>query len=161
VLLLAALPPAPAGGRETRSAAPAGPAAVKVIGITDGDTIEVLDRGRSLKVRLYGIDCPELSQSFGRRARMFASDLAFGRQVTLRTKGRDAYRRTLAEVILPDGRSLNSEMVGAGLAWVYRRYTDDPALLASEKEARKRGLGLWADPDPVPPWDFRRKRKGG
>ena len=70
-------------------------------------------------------------------------------------RGRDDYDRELAEVFLPDGRSLNRELVAAGFAWWFRRHSTDRGLEALEREARAARRGLWADPNPVPPWAFR------
>ncbi len=89
----------------------------KVVGITDGDTIRVMHNGRAERIRLWGIDCPESRQPFGTRARQFTSDLAFGKVVTVLVRDVDRYGRTVGEVLLPNGRSLNHELVMAGLAW--------------------------------------------
>jgi micrococcal nuclease len=125
----------------------------RVIGITDGDTIRVLRIGRPEVIRLRGIDAPERGQAYGERARQFAVALAFGKVVAVEAAGRDRHNRLLAEVRLPDGRSLNRELVRAGLAWWFRRYSRDPVLAALEAEARAARRGLWADPRPVSPWD--------
>jgi endonuclease YncB( thermonuclease family) len=111
--------------------------------------------GVGVEVRLDGIDCPELAQAFGRKAKSFTSDLAFGKTVRLVEKGKDRYGRVLAEVFLPDGRSLNRQLLSAGLAWWYRTYSTDRSLADLERAARTAHRGLWADPEPVPPWDFR------
>jgi len=135
-----------------------------VVRIRDGDSFVVRVGGAGVEVRLDGIDCPELAQAFGRKARRFTSEQAFGKDVRLIVKGRDKYDRELAEVFLPDGRSLNRELVAAGFAWWYRHYSTDRSLEALEQTARAARRGLWADPDPVPPWDFResdRRRPGG
>jgi micrococcal nuclease len=129
----------------------------KVVGIADGDTIEVMHTGRAERVRLYGIDCPELHQAFGSRAKQFTSGLAFGKNVGVQLRDVDQYGRTVGEVILPDGKSLNRELVRAGLAWWYRQFArGDRELERLEAEARRDKRGLWADKDPVPPWNFRR-----
>lgn len=127
--------------------------------VRDGDSIVVLRDGLGIEVRLDGVDCPELAQTFGKRAKRQTSELAFGRQVRLSGKGKDKYGRELAEVLLPDGRSLNRELVAAGFAWWYRKYSTDRGLEALELEARTARRGLWADPDPVPPWDFRAREQ--
>jgi endonuclease YncB( thermonuclease family) len=129
----------------------------RVVRIRDGDSIVVLRGGVGVEVRLDGIDSPELAQAFGRKAKKLTSDLAFGKTVRLAGKGRDRYGRELAEVFLPDGRSLNRELVAAGYAWWYRKYSTDGILEVLEREARGSRRGLWADPDPTPPWDFRAK----
>lgn len=127
----------------------------KVIGIKDGDTIELLLGGRPVTVRLNGIDCPEKHQAYGQRAKQFTSDKCFGKTVSLRSSGTDRYGRTLGEIILPDGKSLNRELLRNGYAWWYRQYSSDQSLAALEQQARSQRLGLWQDPNPIPPWDFR------
>lgn len=132
----------------------------KVVAVKDGDTLEVMKEGAAVRVRLYGIDCPEKGQAFGERAKQFASGLAFGKAVKVIEKNRDRYGRTVGEVILEDGRSLNRELVRAGLAWWYRQYAKkDAELEALEREAREAKAGLWADADPVPPWNWRRGKR--
>jgi len=111
--------------------------------------------GVGIEVRLDGVDCPELAQAFGRKAKSFTSDLAFGKTVRLVGRGKDRYERELAEVFLPDGRSLNRELVSAGYAWWFRKYSSDRSLEELEQAARLSRRGLWADSDPVPPWEFR------
>ena len=83
----------------------------RVVGVTDGDTIIVLRDLATVKIRLNGIDCPERDQPFGSRAKLFTSETAFGRTVTVKPKSRDRYGRVVAEVVLPDGRVLNRELV--------------------------------------------------
>lgn len=132
----------------------------KVVGIHDGDTISVMRKGQAARVRLDGIDCPELGQAYGRRARERVSELTFGRTVTVRTPGVDRFGRVLGQVILPGGRNLNRELVKEGLAWWYRRYAPRSAALAVlEEQARERRLGLWAEKEPEPPWLFRKRRR--
>jgi endonuclease YncB( thermonuclease family) len=93
----------------------------KVVAIADGDTIKVMHNGVAGWARLWGIDCPESKQPFGTRAKQFTGDSAFGKEVSVRVRDVDRYKRTVAEVILPDGRNLNRELVRAGLAWRYQR----------------------------------------
>ncbi len=83
----------------------------------------------------------------------------FGKAVTVQVMDRDRYGRTVGEVLLPDGRSLNHELVRVGLAWMYRRYTNDQSLSDLEEEARVARRGLWADRNPIPPWEWRIARK--
>ncbi len=129
-----------------------------VVGVADGDTISVLRDHRAVTVRLAGIDAPEKAQAFGQRAKQFAASLAFGKTVTVHVIGRDRYLRLLGEVALPDGRSLNQELVRAGFAWWFRKYSHDQWLAHLEAEAREGRRGLWADPAPEPPWDYRSRR---
>jgi endonuclease YncB( thermonuclease family) len=129
-----------------------------VVGVTDGDTITVLRNHRHEALRLHGIDAPEKGQAFGERAKQFTSSLVFGKNVAVRVRGRDRYGRTLADVFLPDGRNLNQEVVRSGYAWWYRRYSADQRLAVLEAEARATHRGLWADPNPQPPWEWRKGR---
>jgi len=155
---VAVSPRARGGAKATTIPRPAArPAASEntLVRVRDGDSIVVMRGGVGTEVRLDGIDCPELAQAFGRKAKRFTSDLAFGKTVRLVGKGKDRYDRELAEVFLPDGRSLNRELVAVGFAWWYRRYSTDRSLETLEQRARKERRGLWADPNPVPPWDFR------
>jgi len=131
--------------------------------VFDGDSLVLASgEGERTEVRLFGIDAPERTQPFSAKARSFTSGLALGREARLARRGTDAYGRTLAEVFLPDGRSLNREIVGAGLAWWYRRYApEERELAALEAQARAARRGLWSDPAPVPPWDFRAASRQG
>lgn len=133
----------------------------RVQAVIDGDSLEVRRGGEVLSLRLYGIDCPEWGQPHGPDAARFTAALVAGRTVTVRGLGVDDYGRLVAEVQLPDGRSLNRELVRAGHAWWYRRYADDAELERWESEARGAGRGLWQDPDPVPPWRWRRAHPHG
>ena len=129
----------------------------RVVGVADGDTISVMHAGRAVRVRLHGIDAPEKGQAFSNRAKQFVSDLVFGKEVNIRDRGLDRYGRTIGEVFLLDGRNVNHEIVRAGLAWWFRRYApNDSELEKLEAEARKARRGLWADRDPMPPWEWRR-----
>ena len=88
----------------------------KVVRVSDGDTITVMHNGKGERIRLHGIDCPEKRQAFGKRAKQFTSKLVFGKTVTVQVMDRDRYGRTVGEVLLPAGRSLNRELVRAGFA---------------------------------------------
>jgi micrococcal nuclease len=131
-----------------------------VVAITDGDTITVLQDGIPERVRLHRIDCPERKQAFYGEAKRYAAELAFGTSVVVRIKGHDRWKRPIGEVILPHGRVLNHELVRAGFAWWFRKYAiGDTTLQSLEDEARTAKRGLWADPNPVSPWDFRTKSR--
>ena len=135
----------------------------KVVGVIDGDTLDILRDGtNSVRVRLSGIDCPEKKQAFGQRAKQFTSELSFGKMVTVKEKDQDRYGRTLGEIILEDGRSLNHELVRAGWAWWYKQYAPkDAAIAALEEQARAAKVGLWIDAAPDSPWDYRKNQKQG
>jgi micrococcal nuclease len=117
--------------------------AAKVVGVSDGDTLTVLRDQSQVRIRLYGIDCPETGQDFGSRAKQFTSELAFGKIVTVVPRATDGYGRVVADVVLPDGRVLNEELVKAGLAWWYRKYARNIGTLSQlEAEAREAKRGL-------------------
>ncbi len=128
----------------------------RVVKVSDGDTIQVMHEGKAEKVRLAGIDCPESKQPFGQAAKRFVLDIAAQKTVTVLVETTDRYGRTVGEVILPDGRNLNQELVRVGYAWWYRKYSSDSTLGELEEEARAARIGLWVDLAPVPPWDWRR-----
>ena len=88
-----------------------------VVSVLDGDTLEVFHHDRSERIRLHGIDCPEKGQAFGNRAKEAASALVFGKEVMLHTRGKDKYKRTVADVLLPDGTNLNQRLVQDGWCW--------------------------------------------
>jgi len=131
----------------------------KVVKVSDGDTIQVMRSGKIVKVRLAEIDCPEKKQAFGKVATKFTRKMIAGARVTVAIKDIDRYGRTVGEVFLSDGRSLNRELLKAGLAWWYQRYSNDTSLGALEDTARTSKIGLWQDKNPIPPWEFRRMKR--
>ncbi len=138
------------------------PFAGRVVGVKDGDTIEILEGRVGRVVRLWGIDCPERGQPYGARAKQTTSDLCHGKVVDVEPKAVDRWGRVVARVRLPGGRDLSSEIVRAGMAWWFVRYAPrDDALARLEREARDARRGLWSDPHPVPPWVFRRNARRG
>lgn len=130
----------------------------KVVGISDGDTIVVMYQNKEIKLRLHGIDCPEMHQDFGRAAKKFTSDQAFGKVADIEALGKDRYGRTVALVTI-GGTPLNESLLINGLAWVYTKYYKEGDWYSLEEQARKNKVGLWADPKPVPPWEFRKSRR--
>ena len=131
-----------------------------VVSILDGDTIEVLNGHHAERIRLSGIDCPEKGQAFGTRAKQAASELVYGKEVTLQTHGKDRYGRTLADVLLTDGTNVNHALVKDGWCWWYRKYAPGDTMLEGlENEAREERKGLWADPQPMPPWEWRKRSR--
>ena len=131
----------------------------RVVSVADGDTLTLLvDNHDQVKVRLAEIDAPEKAQPFGQRSKQSLSNLCFGRDATLETTDTDRYGRTVAKVYC-GGVYANAEQVRSGMAWAYRKYLHDQSLLATESEAREAMRGLWADSDPVPPWEFRKAKR--
>lgn len=134
----------------------------KVIGVSDGDTITVLcgEEGKeSLKVRLEGIDAPESSQAFGAKSKDALKELVAGKVVDLRKTGVDKYGRSLAFVIV-DGVDVNAKLIEDGWAWHYKKYNSDKHFAELEENARADGRGLWHDESPLPPWEFRARKRG-
>ena len=138
-----------------------------MIGVIDGDTIDILTaRFETLRVRLSGIDAPELGQAFGRNAKAALSSLAFTRQVTIEWHKRDRYGRHVGKVTL-EGRDIALEMLTLGMSWHYRqsdsgqRAADRGRYQDAENRARVARRGLWADAAPVPPWEYRARHSHG
>lgn len=127
-----------------------------VIGVTDGDTMRVrCGDDKPAVVRLWGIDAPELGQPFGRASKRSLSDLCADAPARVTPVAQDRYGRTVARVQC-GGQDASGHQVDTGLAWAYRRYSLDAALLSAEQSARDRRAGLWADPGAIPPWEHRR-----
>jgi len=137
----------------------------KVIHVADGDTITVLDDTNTQhKIRLAGIDAPEKRQAFGQRSQESLSDLVFSKSVAVETDKRDKYGREVVKVLV-GGVDANLVQVQRGMAWHYKAYEREQSVIDrkvyadAENEAKAARRGLWADADPVPPSDFRRRQK--
>jgi endonuclease YncB( thermonuclease family) len=127
----------------------------RVVSVHDGDTVTALDEANAQhRIRLAAIDAPESGQPFGTVARDRLASLAKGRTVTVRSRGNDRYGRLLADVSI-GGDDLARRLLVEGLAWHYSRFDDRQEMAAAEVEARTARRGLWADPKPVPPWEWR------
>ena len=134
----------------------------QVIAIKDGDTIEILYDGKPMTIRLAHIDCPEIKkgQPFGKAAKQYTSDLCFGQTVTVINERKfDRYKRLIAVVINEKGENINKELVKAGLAWHFKKYSKDDSYADLETVARQNKVGLWADDNPTPPWNWRKPKK--
>ena len=107
---------------------------------------------------LNGIDAPEKKQAFGAKSKARLGELVAGKDVMVEWKEKDTYGRTLGKVT-QNGVDVNLQMVKEGLAWYYRKYSKSAELSRAEAEAKAGKKGLWADPNPVPPWDFRKLEK--
>ena len=131
----------------------------KVVSVTDGDTITVLDSSNTQhKIRIYGVDCPESHQDYGQKAKQFTSDLVFGKTVEIKIMDTDRYGRTVGIVNI-DSKSLNAELITNGMAWFYGQYCKEsfcPQWNQYQEEAKNRKIGLWSMQNPIPPWEFRR-----
>lgn len=130
----------------------------KVIRVLDGDTIEVLQDKKPVRVRLANIDAPEKKQPFGRWSTNQLKAILAGQSVTVSYTQTDRYGRILGRVITANGTEANRQQVLKGAAWVYDRYNTDNSLPALQREAQTQKRGLWADNQPVPPWEWRHKK---
>lgn len=132
-----------------------------VVGVSDGDTVKVLSSDQhEMKCRLWGIDAPEgQGQSFGQKSKQSLSDLIYRRSVEVQVVAQDRYGRSVCRISL-NGRDINKEQIAAGMAWMYRQYTSDPLYAQAESSARAKQLGLWAEANPTPPWEFRKAGRG-
>ncbi len=128
-----------------------------VISVKDGDTIEILYNDEPLTIRLADIDCPEKKQPFGTAAKKFTSEKCFNRTVVIENNGKyDRYGRLIGTVINDLGENVNKELVMAGLAWHFKKYSTDSVFAQLEIEARENKIGLWSEPGPIPPWEWRK-----
>ncbi|MDB5811300.1 MAG: nuclease [Betaproteobacteria bacterium] len=148
----------------------------QVVGVHDGDTITVLDVSKTqYKIRLAGIDAPELKQAFGSRSKQNLSDLVYHKQVTVEWIKRDRYGRIIGKVLfIPEScispaclekTDANYQQVAAGMAWHYKKYEREQSLedrqryAAAESQARAAKRGLWAEENPMPPWERRHSKQ--
>ena len=128
--------------------------------ITDGDTFKLLTTDSILhRVRIANIDCPEKKQPYSQRAKQFTSQAIYGKTVCLDVQSKDRYGRLIATVHYQDTLVLNEELLKHGYAWHFLKYSKDSILQALENRARIQRKGLWQDPHPIPPWEWRSNKK--
>ncbi len=133
---------------------------VKVVSITDGDTFRGLTKdNEEIKFRIYGIDAPEKHQAFGTKSTQYFADLIFGKTVGIKLDKIDFFGRPVVWVYTPDGKDVSAEMLKAGMAWHFKKYDKSKEYASLENNARLKRAGLWADKDPIAPWEFRKKKK--
>lgn len=147
-------------GDQNETSLPAGHTSGRVVRLADGDTFTLLTEGnKQVKVRLYGIDAPERQQDFGNAARNKMQELTTGHTIRIEVKDTDRYGRSIAIARNDEGKNLNEEMLRSGLAWHYKAYDKNSQWSRLEKTARDKKLGLWAQPNPTPPWDWRKQKR--
>lgn len=135
-----------------------------VVAVLDGDTIDIVQAGQKTRIRIRGIDAPEKTQAFGNGARHYLASMVLNRQVRVLSDETDRYGRTLGVVYI-DGRDVGAQMIAAGFAWHFKRYeasqplSERAAYAAAELKARTAETGLWSDPAPVAPWNFRKAKR--
>lgn len=131
--------------------------------VHDGDTITLQSEATTKKIRLAGIDAPELKQPYGIESRDALRQDILNQQVTVDTSKTDKYGRSVGKVLI-NNEDINLKQVRRGLAWVYTDYikelsADDQGLYkASEKAANDEHIGLWQDEQPVAPWTYRKQK---
>jgi len=137
----------------------------RVVGVSDGDTVTVLDGAEARhKIRLAGIDAPESKQAFGQASKKFLSGLVFNRDVILDCGKTDRYKRLVC-VVMADGQDANLAQVKAGMAWWYRQYQWEQTSQqraeyeVAETTARNGRVGLWQDSHPFSPWEWRKAKR--
>ena len=144
----------------TQSAAPRGTAANthqwKVVAVYDGDTVTCIDENnQQQKIRLAEIDAPEAKQDFGQVSRQALASMVFGKTITVVDDGKDRYGRWIGH-LYADGVDVNRQMVATGMAWHYAAYSKDQSLAALQAQAQAQKLGIWSQPNPIPPSEFRK-----
>lgn len=131
----------------------------KVIKVKDGDTIVIIDTTNTQHtIRIADIDCPEKGQPFGTKAKNFTSDEIFGKIVTIESKGIDRFGRTIG-FVLYNNKNLSFELLKSGLAWHYKYYSKNKEMAKIEVVAKKNKIGLWIDPNPINPYNWRRNKR--
>ena len=130
----------------------------RVMSVADGDSFSLMKNRTEVKVRLYGIDCPERKQPFNKKAGKFTRTMLQKGKIELTKVDLDRYGRTVAWVFV-DSLNLNEELVRRGLAWHYKHHSKDTSLARLEKNARLNKTGLWSDPHPIAPWEFRKQKR--
>lgn len=127
----------------------------RVFAVIDGDTLDLRHDGRTERVRLRGIDCPELKQPYGPQAKRAVAAMVTGVTVVVKPYGKDKRGVTIADLVLDGGRSVSRTLLQEGLAWRVPSPTSDPELEAAEADAQYSKRGLWSDSNPVAPWAYR------
>ena len=133
----------------------------KVVSVTDGDTITLWTGKLNIKVRLQGIDAPEMGQDFGKASKKILSDKIFNKEVIVYTQEKpDRYGRYVGSIEYEE-RSISYEMIKEGYAWHYSKYDNNPKWAEAEKHASKNKLGLWSQQNPINPDLWRAGKKTG
>jgi endonuclease YncB( thermonuclease family) len=163
VTIFAFLLAAPAIAAEKPAVIPEGQTVTgRCVGVHDGDSMTLLMETpagqRQAKIRLDAIDAPEMGQPFSNHSKQTLSGMVFDKQCAVESVGPDRYGRTIGRVTV-DGKDVNAAMLEVGMAWHYDKYDDRQSMADRQEAARKAGVGLWGDPRPIPPWDWRKMSK--
>ena len=131
----------------------------KVVRIADGDTFTLLINKKQHRIRLHGIDAPETKggQPYSQKSKDYLASLIAGKGVTVNVRDTDRYGRYIGVVSTSSVKDVNLEMLKAGMAWHYSHFDKTPAYKKAHAQARKSRIGLWKDPSPINPYDWRKK----
>ena len=139
----------------------------RVVGVSDGDTMTIVDSSKQQhRIRLAGIDAPEMSQAYGRVSKANLSRLVYARDAAVYVTKTDRYGRLVGKIVV-DGRDAGLEQLRAGLAWFYTDYRSElsasnrSSYVSAARQAAAGHLGLMADPSRMPPWQYRRNARNG
>jgi micrococcal nuclease len=132
----------------------------KVIGIKDGDTVVVIDfSNNQTTLRLAEVDCPEKAQAFGTKAKQFTSDQVYLKEIKYTVTDIDRYGRSIAKIYYEENKYLSAEIIKNGFGWQYKQFSTSKLLEKLEHEARQNKRGLWVEPNPIYPSDFRKSKR--
>lgn len=127
--------------------------------VQSGDILFVMKESVPIKVHLFGVDAPEVLQNYGADAKAFTRELCLQKRVKVDILGEDAIKTNLGVITLPDGKVLNEELVRNGLAWWHEQYAPENIKLKTlHEQAKSSGIGLWAEANPISPWDYRQNK---
>lgn len=132
----------------------------RVIKVADGDTFTLLDsKNKKIKIRLYGIDCPEKNQNYYDAARNYLSKAILNKTIRVEVKNKDFYQRHVAVVWSPNNTNINLGLLRNGLAWHYTQYDKSKIYANAENAARRAKKNIWSEKNQLPPWEFRKQQK--
>lgn len=131
----------------------------QVTHIVDGDTYDVLLDGQQVRIRMDGIDAPERGQDYYKISKEYLGELCMEQEVRVVGTKKDGWGRLIAKTYNQSNQELGELMVKAGMAWHFKKYSEDATLSALEIEAREARLGLWSIDNPTPPWEKRKRKK--
>jgi micrococcal nuclease len=128
-----------------------------VVSVHDGDSLRIRRREGTERIRLAGVDAPELEQPLGIEARSLTERLTLGQTVTIHERGYDRYGRAVADVTNARGTNVNRVLVKNGMAWWYQEFAPHDCILQKlQSAAQRKRVGVWAHAGSIPPWDYRR-----
>lgn len=132
-----------------------------VISIIDGDTYDVLTNDKqTIRIRMNGIDAPEKGMPFHKVSKQFLADLIFNKYVKIEVLKKDRNGRSIAKTFIGNV-DVSAEMIKVGLAWHFKKFSEDRKYVLFEEQAKAASLRIWQEKDPIPPWEIRKLRRQG